>query len=90
MTVDSSCSRRSLGKLLERPNHWYGSLYASTSMHGADYSTSKDNVWNTAWFYQKAVSATPATTKLELARTVHSWNTVLKGYLEEIGAIDWL
>lgn len=59
-------------------------------MHGADYSTSKDNVWNTAWFYQKAVSATPASTKLELARTVHSWDTVLKGYLEEIGAIDWL
>ncbi|KAI6039601.1 hypothetical protein EDC04DRAFT_1704437 [Pisolithus marmoratus] len=49
-----------------------------------------DNVWNTEWFYQKPVSTIPATTRLELTRTTHTWNEVLDEYLEEIGAGDSL
>ncbi|KAG8215627.1 hypothetical protein J3R82DRAFT_7496 [Butyriboletus roseoflavus] len=48
------------------------------------------NKWNTMWFFQKPVSSVAMTTKMELTRTRHSWDNVLKGYLEEIGAIDWL
>ncbi|KAI6038049.1 hypothetical protein EDC04DRAFT_2896912 [Pisolithus marmoratus] len=49
-----------------------------------------DNVWNTQWFYQKPVSANPATTRLELTRTTHTWNEVLDEYLQEVGAGDSL
>ncbi|KAG6369324.1 hypothetical protein JVT61DRAFT_15043 [Boletus reticuloceps] len=49
-----------------------------------------DNVWNTMWFYQKAVSSTAASTPLKLARTSHKWDDILKEYLEETGASDWL
>ncbi|KAG6371808.1 hypothetical protein JVT61DRAFT_9164 [Boletus reticuloceps] len=56
----------------------------------SNYSTLKDNAWNTMWYYQKPVSATPASNQLRLARTVHRWDAMLKEYLEKIGAIEWL
>jgi len=82
--IDFSISRGSNGA---RP----GEGRAEAIIERANYlnDTVTDNVWNTAWFYQKPVSTIPATTRLEL-RSVHSWNSTLKGYLEEIGAIEWL
>ncbi|KAI6038043.1 hypothetical protein EDC04DRAFT_2896907 [Pisolithus marmoratus] len=65
---------------------------AEAIIEGATYLNDvvTDNVWNTQWFYQKPVSANPATTRIELTRTTHTWNEVLDEYLEEIGAGDSL
>ena len=59
-------------------------------MHGSNHTISKDNLWNTLWYYQKPVSGTVATNKLQMVRMVRTWDAILRAYLEEIGAIDWL
>ncbi|KAI6039576.1 MAC/Perforin domain-containing protein [Pisolithus marmoratus] len=52
---------------------------AEAIIEGVTYVNDKntDNVWNTAWFYQKPVSANPATTSLERTRATRTWNDVL-------------
>ena len=59
-------------------------------MRDSNFFPWTDNKWNTVWYYQKPVASAPASTRMELTRTQHSWDSVLRGYLEEIGAVDWL